>query len=133
KGRAIKRKGLDYELDYQFNSVSGVNLRAKTEFIWDTAQSGSFVVIQNGRYISFFSNSSNQSLSKSLKPFVVDLTLYKANGVLNEDLDNQTTSFSSGKDYLFIAHPLCDPMFVKYNQGSDTISVSKIIIKIRDF
>lgn len=133
KGRAIKRKGLDYEFDYQFNSVSGIDLRAKTEFVWDTAQSGSFVVVQNGRYISFFSNSSDQSLSKSLKPFVINLTSYKASGALNEDLDNQTASFSSGKDYLFVAHPLCDPLFVKYNQGSDTISVSKITIKIRDF
>lgn len=133
KGRAIKRKGLDYEFDYQFNSVSGVNLRAKTEFVWDTAQSGSFVVVQNGRYISFFSNSSDQSLSKSLKPFTINLTSYKASGALNEDIDNQTASFSSGKDYLFVAHPLCDPLFVKYNQGSDTISVSKITIKIRDF
>lgn len=133
KGRAIKRKGLDYEFDHQFNSVSGVNLRAKTEFVWDTAQSGSFVVVQNGRYISFFSNSSDQSLSKSLKPFTIDLVSYKASGALNEDIDNQTASFSSGKDYLFVAHPLCDPIFVKYNQGSDTISVTRITIKIRDF
>lgn len=133
KGRAVKRKGLDYEFDHQFNSVSGVNLRAKTEFVWDTAQSGSFVVVQNGRYISFFSNSSDQSLSKSLKTFVIDLASYKAPGVLDGNVDNLTASFSSGKDYLFVAHPLCDPIFVKYNQGSDNISVSRITIKIRDF
>lgn len=133
KGRAIKRKGLDYEFDHSFNAVSGVNLRAKTEFVWDTAQSGSFIVVQNGRYVSFFSNSSGQSLSKSLKPFVLNLTSYKASGALDEDIDNRTASFSSGKDYLFVAHPLCDPIFVKYNQGSDTISVSRITIKVRDF
>lgn len=133
KGRAIKRKGLDYELEYQFSSVSGVTLKAKTEFVWDTAQTGSFLVLQFGRFIHFYSNSSGQSLSSSKKPFTVDLSLYKSSGALNDDLDNLTASFSSGKDYLFVAHPLCDPLFIKYNRDTDTITVNRVIIKVRDF
>lgn len=131
KGRALKRKGLDYELDYVFRSLP--KSAAKTEFVWDTAQTGSFVVIQNGRYISFFSNETGGSLSSSLKPFSINLTSYKASGALNEDIDQKTASFSSGKDYLFIAHPLCNPIYVKYNGVTDSISVSTILIKIRDF
>lgn len=132
KGRALKRKGIDYELDHQFNSMMGSFNRAKSEFVWDTAQTGSFVVTQNGRWIEFFSNSSNNSLSSSRKSFFIDLASYGA-GATHDDIEGRVASFSSGKDYLFIAHPLCSPLYVKYNRGSDTISVSSISIRIRDF
>lgn len=132
KGRASKRKGLDYEFDHLFNTLSGTSRRAKSEFVWQTAQTGSFVVLQLGREIHFFSNSSGQSLSRSKKSFVIDLFTYNS-GSSGDSIDSQVASMSSGKDYLFIAHPLCDPIFVRYDNITDTISTSKITIKIRDF
>lgn len=132
KGRALKRKGLDYELQHQFTTMRGSLGTAKAEFVWDTAQSVSFVVLQSGRYVEFFENSTGSSLSSNKKSFFIDLSVYGAGAPVG-DIDTSVASFSSGKDYLFIAHPLCDPIYVKYNNSSDTITIQRVTIKIRDF
>lgn len=133
KGRALKRKGLDYEFDYGMNNIPTAHSGASSEYVWDTAQTGSFVVIQFGRYLHFFSNSTNESLSKSKKPFIIDLDLQRAQGVAWDFVGNFSCSFSSGKDYLFVANPFCDPFYVKYDRVNDTLSTTRINIKIRDF
>lgn len=133
RGRASKRKGMTYELNYRFLDLPTKTGKAKSEFIWETAQTGSFVLAQYGARIYFFSNSTGNALSQSGKSFVVNLETYRADGIPASRVAEEVASYSSGKDYLFIAHPLCDPIYVKYDGTSDKISIFKITIKVRDF
>ena len=134
RGRAFPRQGFNYEDSHvqQAVNVSGV----RNEFIWDTfASEGTktFVVVQLGYMIRFFEPSSTSSLSSGLKSFSVDLRTYKVASFSNTTVQNNLASFSTGLGYLLIAHPNCETLYVKYNEGTDTITVNEIEILIRDF
>lgn len=134
RGRAFPRQGFNYEDDYvqQAVNVSGV----RNEFIWDTFASNgtkTFLVVQLGYRIRFFEASSTNSLSAGLKSFSITLLAHKVAAFSDETVQNNLASFSSGLGYLLIAHPNCETMYVKYNEGTDTITVNEIEIKIRDF
>lgn len=134
RGRAFPRMGFNYEDDHvqQAVNVSGV----RNEFIWDTFASGgtkTFVVVQLGYMIRFFESSSSSSLSSGLKSFSIDLRTYKVASFSNTTVQNNLASFSTGLGYLLIAHPNCETLYVKYNEGTDTITVNQIQILVRDF
>jgi hypothetical protein len=40
---------------------------------------------------------------------------------------------AAGKGFLFIAHPFCDPLVAEYDHDTDTLTVVKIVIQVRDF
>lgn len=133
RGRAHPRPGLEYEFDYGKVDIPYEESDARVQYVWETSYSGSVLVMQVGRYLHFFSNSLNQSLSKSKQPWVVNLFDFRAPGASETEIATREASFSRGKDYLFVAHPLCDPFFIKLSSESNTISQTKITIEIRDF
>lgn len=132
-GKASKRKGLSFEIDHQLRNISAPGVRL--EYLWQTVTDNSekgFVVVQVGSTLRFFESSANGSLSALLQPFSVNLLTYKIAGFQNDDVSNNFVSFSSGKGYLFVAHPNCQTIYVKYNNLTNTISTNRINIQIRD-
>mgnify|MGYP003552468791 CR=1 FL=1 len=135
-GAVTRRKGFDFEGDYEIHSTVSLPFPEGTfsEFKWATFQDDenvNFVVQQIGTVLWFFEAGS--SISGEKKSFTVDLTTFKVPGVVNSDLASKACQFASGKGYLFVVHPLCEPFSIQYDSDTDTITTSEIDIKVRDF
>jgi len=133
KGRASTRKG--FELEDSENPITISTTGNKTEFVWETVSDNAnrtFTVLQLGSKIRFMSSGSGEKLINGFESFEVDLVDYKSGAFSVNDVRANSCSFASGKGYLFIAHPCCDPIYVKYNKNN-TISVNSVSLRVRDF
>lgn len=152
EGRVFRRYGIDYESNYSVINWStlGICSGASTpsnyygglvvkEYEWTTVGSNgqiSFIVVQIGNILNFFSEGSSNEFSSNRKSFTVDLLSFQvsvAGGDYGQVAGAQECSFSSGLGYLFVAHPLCNPFYVSYNATADTISTGAITLTVRDF
>lgn len=134
KGRALSRQGFAYEEDAVQQVLSPTGVR--NEFLWETVSANNaqdFVVVQLGSTIRFFEVSGDASLSSGLKSFSVNLLTYKNPLFTDAQVRDTLCSFTSGKGYLFVAHPYCETLYVDYDEDTDTISTNTITIQIRDF
>jgi hypothetical protein len=105
---------------------------ALQEYVWESVGANStlnFLVRQIGSTIRFFDLSATP-IGAGIKSFTVDLTSFQAPGAATPSAS--PVQMASGKGYLFIVGERIEPIFVEYNSGSDTITASKITIKIRD-
>lgn len=135
RGRAGKRKGVALEPEFAWTSI-GSSVGAKVEYVWETVADNSaldFAVSQIGSTIHFFESSGELPLSASKKSFTIDLQIYKVGGVSDDTVRTTPCSFSSGRGYLFIAHPNCQTLYVSYDTNLDTIAINGINIEVRDF
>lgn len=135
-GRVTRRNGIDVEDNGEVTPMTSLSYFSDTfvEYKWDAVGedgSTSFVVQQIGEFVFFF-EVQEDALSRNLAPFSVNLTDYKT-PVTDGQIGSSPCQFSSGKGYLFIAHPYCEPLYVKYNQDFNTITVNTIDIEVRDF
>lgn len=133
RGRAIKRKGFGYETGHQFEEIGASGVF--TEYLWHTVASNEaedFVVLQIGSTLYFYSVEQDSSLSRNLKSFNVSLLPYKTTAFSNSQVAATPVSYSTGRGYLFVAHPYCDTIYIKYNPDSDSVTTKRISIKIRD-
>lgn len=135
-GRVTRRNGFDYEDNGTIHALSNLSFNPGVfvEYKWDSVGSDgstSFLVQQIGDLINFF-EIKNESLSSSRKSFYIDLSLYKTN-VVSQEIASHACQFASGKGYLFVVHQFCTPIYVKYNESSDSITVNTINVQIRDF
>jgi hypothetical protein len=64
-------------------------------------------------------------------PHSILLTDYAAPGATEINL--QPASFASGAGYLFITHPKCNPVLVRFNSDENTFEVAEITLYVRDF
>lgn len=136
RGAASKRKSFRLEpsgspVDVSADVLTG-NMR--TEFLWEAVGgvgTRTFAVLQIGSHIKFF-DSTGPSVTGGEKAFTIEMTDYKVPGFSDIDVGNLSAYFTSGKGYLFIVHPICEPIYVKYDAGTDTISVSEIQLRVRD-
>lgn len=136
RGRASSRPGYKREdggidLDVSSQLLSGT---ARSEFLWEAVGGfggRSYIVLQIGTLINFF-EAVTGPLSGGYKPFSVELLSYKVPVFSNSAVGNTQAAFTSGKGSLFIVHPMCEPILIKYNADTDTISASQINIVIRD-
>lgn len=128
-----RRLGIDIEntaTTLAYNDSDGV----LKEYIWSAvAMNGqnTFLVLQKGAAIHFYNLSTGGTVSPNLMPVSIDLNNYKAPGA--GDIREYPASFSSGQGKLFIAHPNCDPVVVRWNSQSDVFEVAAIKVLIRDF
>lgn len=132
-GSIERRMGIDYESDYQLNSITRNNV-AIIEYLW-TAAGGSgdieFVAQQVGATIYFYEVSTVEGLSKGIHATTFSLNDYKISG--SPAVKAQPCSFTSGKGYLFVTHPYCDPFYVSYDSAANDFTATVIDILIRDF
>lgn len=134
RGRAMSRQGFAYEEGAVQQAIGATGVR--NEFLWETVSANNaqdFVVIQIGSTIRFFEVAGDDSLSSGLKAFSVNLLTHKVPSFTDAQVRDTLCSFTSGKGYLFIAHPFCETVFVDYDEDTDTITTTEIDIAIRDF
>lgn len=133
KGNVTRRKGIDLETDYEILPYTAAQGVVK-EFLWHAvAKTGSytFVVLQQGAFVHFFQLEAGSALSAGIQPTSLDLSDYKSASA--PELKDTPVSFSSGSGYLFIAHPYCDPIIIRYDIDDASFEAARITIRIRDF
>lgn len=136
-GNRSRRLGMDFEEDYSFSSYglsfTDAETTASIEYVWRNVGDNEgldFLCHQVGSRIYFY-NCSGKPTSTNQKSFSVDLSLYYVAGYVNAN--SIPVQMVSGKEYLFIASSATEPLIVSYDILTDTISVEKIEIMIRDF
>jgi len=137
-GSIERRSGLDYETNYELAAL-GITAEQKntwafTSGVWNSVGGNSnldFMVVQAGTTLHFYRAASG-TVSNTKKSFTVNLNSYLAPG--NPDtIGTSICSFASTYGKLIVTSKSTEPILITYNTTTDTISVSAITIKIRDF
>lgn len=135
-GNRSRRLGIDLESGGEFTSyttsITNSALNIRTEHVWMSAGNNSnknFLVQQVGDRL-YFVDLSQSPLHLGVKAFVVDLNTFAVNG---QDPGLYAIHAASGKGYLFVVNPVCDPFLIQYNETTDVITTQRIYIQIRDF
>jgi hypothetical protein len=131
-GIVTRRKGFDYESSYSTTTVTRSS-SVMTEYVWESVGGDgnlSFVVLQVGSTLSFYSVPTSGALSDYRKSFTVSLANFDVTGA--PTTAGKACSFSSGFGDLFVAHPYCEPFYVSYTASSDTITTGLIEVWVRD-
>lgn len=136
KGSRSRRLGLDYEpSSNDYNILTLADDVVTNEFAWKGVANDStinFLVVQVKRHLFFF-DMDGVPVGGNAKSFSVDLSDYVAPAFTATDVDNYPASMTSGKGFLFVASSVIDPILIEYDAATDTISVLKVIIRVRDF
>ena len=101
--------------------------------VWDTVGGDgnkNFLVVQIGPTVYFY-DMSDTPLSSGAESFTINLNTYAAPSAT--EIEKYTIKADSGKGFLFIVGSKIKSLLVEYNSGSNTITVTEIIIKVRDF
>lgn len=89
-----------------------------------------FLVAQIEERLRFWKINSDGSFTT--KSFSVDLTSYQLSS-FSGDMDDNPCQFTSGKGTLYVAHAHMNPLSIDYDPSGDSITVTEITVKIRDF
>lgn len=138
KGNRRRRKGIDYETDYQTVAADGLldtNLSSKALAygVWKAVAGNgtrNFAVVQINKTLYFY-DLSFQALSAGIKDFTIDIGDYAAPGATEVGID--PVSITAGKGLCFIAGKRIDPFYIEYNVTTDAITVTSTDLLIRDF
>lgn len=136
KGGRTRRKGIEFENSYTYSAenltTSSVRDDAIATGTWrSVAGNGrlNFIVVQVGSKLYFY-DAGSIPLSAGLKSFTLNLATYKAPGASNPK--DSRCDFASGKGWLFVVSADIDPIYVAYDETSDTITAAKCNLEIRD-
>lgn len=132
-GSVRRRKGFDIEGNAVTKTYKDSDGLIK-EFIWQAvARTGgfTFLVLQIGASILFYELTTEDALSSGIQPVGLDLNQFKSAGA--GDIRMTPCTFAAGAGYLFIAHPKCDPVIVRWNEDEEDFEAARISIRIRDF
>lgn len=137
-GSVERRTKLDLESAFVLSTNSNTSSQ-KQNFAysihrWDSAGGDggvSLVVVQQGDFVRFYGNS-QASLSLNEKSFSIDLNTYNSGGGLSV-FGTSEIHVAQGNGKLIIVSKDTDPILVEYNVVADTITVTRLTLKFRDF
>lgn len=131
-GERRRRKGLGLEAAGQYNPSTASKGQTFRVHLWERVgdvASLEFCVTQAGSIVNFYERDS-ASVSGSLKSFFIDLTNYR---IANNNPALHPITVSNILGWLVITSPVTESLLVKYNSDLDTLEVSAIDFKVRDF
>lgn len=132
-GAVRRRKGIDVEGSAETLAYTDSAGLIK-EFVWQAvARTGgfTFLVLQIGNLIHFYELTQSDALSSGIQPVSLNLDNYRAPG--SGALNMTPVSFAAGAGYLFIAHPMCDSIIVRWIDDLQHFEAARIDLVIRDF
>jgi len=132
KGIVSRRLGIDFETDYQLQTINKTG-NVITEYKWSSvANNGenNFAVLQIGNILYFYRTSISGSLSGDPFASTVNINDFLAPGA--PPPNQEEAQFTSGSGYLFVSHPFCDPFYVEFDEDTETFTGKRITINIRD-
>lgn len=134
-GRVTRRLGIDFETGPGNTTLVQDPADVYTEFAWIAVGGNgniNYLVQQQANNIFFFDVSDNMTPSANRKSFQIDLDTYIIPGSSRLPMTEQC-QYTIHTGNLLIVNPACDPIVIEYDEVSDTITVTAIDIKIRDF
>lgn len=136
KGNRTRRRGLRYEEGFVLNEIESTSGdEAVSEYVWHSVakQEGKVVsVIQIGDKLHFWTVD-EAPLSDNKLSYTIDLKEFRAPSANAGEIKREPARFSSGAGFLFVAHPLCDPIVVEHNLNTGNYTAIKVVIQVRDF
>lgn len=132
-GARQRRRGIEYEQNYQESSFSVTSNSFIHKENWQNVSGiggTEFLVVQVNNIVYFYDKSGG-TVSATEKPFSINLSDYSAGNSFSVSETPISTSSITG--YLVIVSAAINPIVVEYFASSDSISVEKIDIRIRDF
>lgn len=125
-GSRQRRLGMDFEEDAVLRSVTVAADDAITSFLWKNAANdvdNQFAVVQVGQNLFVF-DANAPSVSAALIA-TVNISTYVTG--------KRPVGFANGLGYLFMAEGKANPAYLSYVPSTNTVTVSPIQIKIRDY
>jgi hypothetical protein len=131
RGRTTRRLGVEFEQTPTFQTYDrsgGVT----TEYYWENAGSTGLVniIVLQIKNILYFYKELTTGTSDGYLGLSINLNTYAAGATTNIPLYNCSFTASEGK--LFVAHLLCDPFYVTYNDTTPSVTGTIINIQTRD-
>ena len=136
-GSVSRRVKLDLEAAFELSDTFNTNIKETFAFTvhrWEAVGGNgalNFLVVQQGNIIRFYDTSA-ASISPGEKGFTIDLTSARVSNSPNV-FGSQPISCAYGNGKLLIVSADTDPILVTYVASSDTITVAKLTLRIRDF
>ena len=135
-GNVTRRLGIDKEINGITIGLSR-DLAGLSDYKWDNAGGDGtvqLVVRQVGSGLYFYrSSTATEAAPLTVQRLVttVDLNPLVATGGGSIDPSFEC-QYADGNGFLIVLHPSCDPFYCTYNIGTATITVTRIILQIRD-
>lgn len=132
-GDVLRRPGIDYEVNYNHQSIDRIS-KAVNTYKWNNVGgdgSTQVIVTQVGGALYFWGSSTATTVSPLSTKLLGNATIstFVATGGVFDD--TQCCEFADGNGYLFVFHPSCDPAYISYASGVFTAAI--ITVQIRDF
>mgnify|MGYP000309479222 CR=1 FL=1 len=129
----IRTRRFGFSVDTDLYNISSLGSVKGKSHVWTEpgkTEELHFLVIQMDEGLYFWKINSDGTFTS--KSFSVDLTTYQLSSYAGS-MDATPCQFTSGKGTLYVAHPYMNPISIDYDESGDSITVSTIYIKIRDF
>lgn len=132
-GEVVRRFGFDAEGSVHGTAGTFSN-GVRTSYLWDNPgkTDQTFLVIQTGRYLSFFVNDSFGNFSAGKKAYTIDLEDHKVSTADVASIRNNAVSMIGAEGKLFVVHPYAEPFYVTYSGTTDLFTEVEYEIQIRD-
>src|ERR1700678_1506710 len=133
-GDTVRREGFNYETNFTTQNIAMSNT-AVSSYKWNNASGDGltqFVVQQNGANLSFFNASTATVVTPLSTQFVQTITISGFTPVGGAFDPTQECQFSDGNGYLFVFQATINPIFIQFNQTTNTFAASQINVQIRD-
>lgn len=136
-GVRVRRYGFDRATTDEWTTSSSTSYAYDSgvhTHVWRSVAkdaSTDFLCVQFNNKIEFHLINGSSDFTK--KSFSIDLTTYLLSGSTATNLAENYVQMAHGRGELFIAHPHIEPLRVVYDPVGDSITVSEVVIKIRDF
>lgn len=133
KGSRRRRKGIDYETDWQASTFKTAQTHALNSFVWKDAGEVTcldFLVLHVGNDLRFYLLD-GETISTKEQSFKVDLNDYKkANSY---SLRDSYMDFAQIKGDLIVVSPALNALSVTYDCDAKVVRDNKIQFRTRDF
>jgi hypothetical protein len=132
-GRVFRRLGQTYEIGYTEKVISK-SASAINTYHWRNVTgdgSTSFIVVQIGATLYFYSTVNTTALSPNVLVSTIDLTTYSPVGAPAARLYD--CQFTDGLGKLYVFHPYLEHIYITYNSGTNVMSATTYNLYERDF
>jgi hypothetical protein len=133
-GEIKRRLGLDFETAYvirsEFETSSYLERAAVSNSEWKAVNGKgdvNFLVVQVGMHL-YFHDLGAEPTSDALRG-TVDLTPYKT----QSDADYQIMDTSYGQGICIVCNPGMNPVYISFDEDTETFTTTQINIRVRDF
>lgn len=134
-GSRRRRRGLGEETNEA--PLSGLDVDIGDAVVahkWSTVAGNperNFIVMQLGSDLHFFDDA--ETVTGTHYGTVIDLLTYKVTTAFDDEVAGDAVDVAYGRGHAFVTGKFIDPIWLRFNETDDTLTVTRVNIKERDF